>query len=113
MNPTEELVRIVRKNFPAAEVILDPAERPEGSWFLDVRLDKYWLNVEWQSKRGFLLTARDDVVFGEGADEAYPDLSGAVRRVLWLLEHKSRTSPPLADQLRRISLGELTTGTHG
>jgi hypothetical protein len=97
MNHMHDLVQIVRKNFSTARAMVDPAECEEGSWFLDVHLEEYWLNVEWDPKRGFLLTARDDVVFGEGADEVYPDLSGAVRRVLWLLEHKSRTAPPLEE----------------
>jgi DNA-binding Xre family transcriptional regulator len=109
MNPVQKLEKVIRKSFPAASCALDAPEKLAGSWFLDIRLADYWLNVEWQQKRGFGLTARNDVVYGEGADEAYPDFGPAVRRVLGLLEHKAATSPRLADQLRKIRLKRSLT----
>ncbi|HVC99248.1 MAG TPA: XRE family transcriptional regulator [Pirellulales bacterium] len=109
MNPVQKLAKVVKKRFPTAKCNLDPAENDAGSWFLDVGMAGHGLNVEWQPKRGFGLTARDDAVYGEGADEVYPELGAATRRVLWLLEHKSRTSPPLAAQLRNIRLKRRLT----
>ena len=111
MNPIHELLEIILKTFPTAKVTHDPAEIEGDSSFLDIQLDDYWLNVEWEPNRGFYLTARNDVVFGEGADEVYLDVSEAVRRVLWLLEHKNRTAPPRADlpngKVGEVSLGEI------
>jgi HTH-type transcriptional regulator/antitoxin HipB len=109
MNDLQALLRAARKSFPKVRGTLDPAETATGSSFLDLRLGDYWVNVEWREGRGFGVTARPDVAYGEGADEVYPDLSAAVRRVLWLLEHKTRTSPPLADQLRSLRLRRRLT----
>jgi HTH-type transcriptional regulator/antitoxin HipB len=102
MNPIETLKQVVKKSFPAAKCRVDAAENPSGSWFLDVDLDGHALVVEWRPDHLFGLTAGREGVYGEGADETYPDLGSAVRRVLWLLEHRARTSSPLADQLRNI-----------
>jgi DNA-binding Xre family transcriptional regulator len=109
MNPMQRLFKIVRKTFPKAKCQMDPAETATGSWFLDIRFGNYWLNVEWRPEYGFGLTARTDVVYGEGADEVYPELGAAARRVSWLLQHKTRTSPPLVDQLRKIRLKRRLT----
>jgi predicted XRE-type DNA-binding protein len=109
MNPMEKLQKTVRKCFPKARCTMDRAAAARGSWFLDIRLGDYWMNVEWHAKRGFGLTARTDVVYGEGSDETYPELGAAARRVLWLLEHRSRTAPPLADQLRNIRVRRRLT----
>jgi DNA-binding XRE family transcriptional regulator len=102
MTPIEELVRLVKSDFPSARCDLDPAETPIGSWFLDIAQGDSWVNVEWRSDRGFGITANREIEYGEGADETYPDLGSAARRVSWLLEHGGRTSPPLADQLRQM-----------
>jgi DNA-binding Xre family transcriptional regulator len=104
VNPIQTMQEIVGKSFPKAKFAMDSPQSERGSWFLDIKLDDYWLNVEWKAEHGFGLISRDDVVYAEQADEIYPDLNGAARRVLWLLEHKSKTSPRLSDQLRTIRL---------
>jgi DNA-binding Xre family transcriptional regulator len=103
MNPIETLGQILHDVFPKAKLDLDPPEQEKGSWFLDIGLDKYRIVVEWSVHRGFGVTAGRKGVYGEGPDELYPDLGTVmVRRVLWLMEHRTPTNPPLADQLRRI-----------
>jgi DNA-binding XRE family transcriptional regulator len=101
-NPLETLLHKVQDSFPQARCHLDAAENPAGSWFLDINLADYLLVVEWRPDGGFGLTAGRDGVYGEGVDETWPDLGSAQRRVLWLLEHRTPTAPPLADQLRRM-----------
>lgn len=109
MNPIETLWQRVKKAFPKAKCRLDSAETSSGSRFLDIDLDGFPMVVEWRKDGPFGLTAGRDGAYGEGADETYPDLATILRRVQWLLEHKVRTSPPLADQLRSIRLKRRLT----
>jgi hypothetical protein len=102
MNPIVELTQSVRDRFPAACIDLDPAEMPNGTWFLEVTLGDYSVGVEWQSHRGFGLTSNGEPGFGEGADEVYPDRNTAQRRLFTLLERRLPTEPPPV-----VSLGML------
>jgi len=109
MNALETLLQVVTKVFPTAKCALDAAADPNGPSFLDIDLNGYRVVVEWKDGHGFGLAAGREGSYGEAADEVYPDLGPAVRRVLWLLEHRARTSPPLADQLRNIRLKRKLT----
>ncbi|HYV36919.1 MAG TPA: XRE family transcriptional regulator [Gemmataceae bacterium] len=102
MKPLQKLIKAVRTSFPDAKCELDAAEHPNGSSFLDIHLGDYWLVADWRKQRGFGLTARTNVVYGEGADEVIRGVDSAVARVLWLLEHKAATCPPLPVQLRDL-----------
>src|SRR5438132_426529 len=97
MNPIEKMEQRIKNSFPKAHCAMDAAETPTGSWFLDIGVDNYSMIIEWRPDRGFGLTAGRECVFGEGADETYPDYGSAVRRVLWLVEHQMKTAPALSD----------------
>jgi DNA-binding XRE family transcriptional regulator len=45
----------------------------------------------------------------EGADEIYPELQAATRRVLQLLRDRAGTLPPLADRLRKLRAARKVT----
>src|SRR5688572_14587355 len=113
MNPVEQLARDIRESLPEARLQLDPAQKPNGTWFLDVSLDDYSLTVEWQRHRGFGLTANADSGFGEGVDETYRDLNSARERALTLLAGKLTTQATTSltlDELRqsrRVTQEEL------
>lgn len=113
MNPIEQLSNAIREAFPDACLDLDPAQKPNGTWFLDVRLTDYALSIEWQRHRGFGLTANSESGYGEGVDETYRDLGTALKRALALLDAKAFTKAPTAvtlDELRqsrRVTQEEL------
>ena len=102
MNSIEKMLKRVKKAFPDATCDLDESETIGGPWFLDIDLDGYSMIVEWKRNGSFGLTAGRVGVYGEGADEVYPDYGTALRRAFWLLEHRVTTVPPLSDQLRSI-----------
>lgn len=101
-NPIEELEERVRLRFPQAEAALDRPRNPEASWWLDVAMDDRAVTVEWRPALGFGVTARPDVVYGEGSDETYDSADDAFARVKQLILSGARTSPP-----REMTLAEL------
>ena len=113
MNPIQQLEQGVRDRFPTAQFALDPPEKPEASWFLDIDLDGHRVNVEWRSHCGFGVTANPETGYGEGADELYPDFCSAQQRVLALLLARTKTSPPSVVTLeglrrtRRVTQSQL------
>ncbi len=98
LKPIEKLSREIMRSFPKARCTLDPPEGSTGSWFLNVDCAGFSIVVEWRQGGLFGLNAGRDGAYGEGADETYPDLNSAARRVVWLLEHRTPTAPPLADK---------------
>jgi transcriptional regulator with XRE-family HTH domain len=104
MNPMMQLAQAVRERFPEARLELDPGQKPNSTWFLDIDLHGYTLVVEWQAHRGFGLTANRGSGYGEGADEVYPKLEAARQRLLALLASRTATEPPpvvTLDELRK------------
>src|SRR5436309_2430623 len=91
MNPIQQLMASVRREFPGARTTLDPAENRGGSWFLDVQLDEYALSVEWRPYCGFGVTAGPEPGYGEGPDEVFSELGAAQERVLELLRSRGAT----------------------
>ncbi len=102
MNAIQVLEQRVRQRFPSAKVSLDPAEKPTGSWFLDLDLEGYPMTIEWRPRAGFGIVAKRESGYGEGVDVVLPDLESAVRRVFGLLLAKSKTSPPSTVRLREL-----------
>lgn len=89
-NPIERIEQALRSRFPAAEIDLDPAATGTGSWFLDVRLAGHHV-VEWRPDRGFGVTSRPELSYGDGADEYFTDEAAAIARVAYLLETRGGT----------------------
>jgi len=96
MNPLQSLLASVNHAFSGARTALDPAERPGGSWFLDVRLDDYVLSVEWKPYCGLGVTAGPEPGYGAGPDEVFPDLASAEERVLELIRSRGMTGSTAA-----------------
>ena len=102
MKPIQSLEQQILRRFPAARMTLDPAETPDGSWFLDIELDGHTLAIQWRADRGFGVTANPGAGYGEGADEVYADLETTSQRVLSLLLTQGRTVPPDAVRLKEL-----------
>jgi hypothetical protein len=69
---------------------------------MDIRLADYHLSVEWRERDGFALTADEEHGFGEGADEVYPDLSGALPRIIHLVQNRLETVPPYPVRIKEL-----------
>jgi hypothetical protein len=89
-----DLAERVRARFPKAGITLDPPERANGSWFLDVRQGKNAVVVEWRPLLGFGISEQGGE-YGEGPDELIFDVDAAALRTIELLE----ASPPLLEVL--------------
>lgn len=102
MNPIQQLMASVSRQFPEARASLDPAEGRGGSWFLDVQLDEYALSVEWRPYCGFGVTAGSEPGYGEGPDEVFSDTRSAEERVIELLRSRGATGEPGAVSIETL-----------
>lgn len=101
-NPIEKMAALIRERWPAAKCQLDLDQRPDCSSYLDVSVGDYHLNIEMRPDQSLSLTGGREILFGEGADEHYPDFVSAKRRVIWLLDHRGQTTPTFSDQIRQL-----------
>lgn len=92
-----DLADAIRKRFREASVEIDVPAVASGVWYVDVKLGDQAVAVQWQPKHGFGISARPDLVYGERADEVYPDGESAFARIVSLLLSRSVTRPPHLD----------------
>jgi DNA-binding XRE family transcriptional regulator len=102
----KELQKKLVKRFPNAILDLDESPQGQGGDFLDVRLKDHCVVVEWRKDKGFGISSRSDIGYGEGVDEIYPSADEAYQRIVALFLSGSRTSSP-----REIRLRELREST--
>jgi hypothetical protein len=94
--PIELLETQLRERFPAANISLDPAKGPRGTWFLDIDFEGHFVVIQWRPDAGFGISCSAEYGIGEGADEVYKDLEAAYGRTVSLLLSRTHTSPPEA-----------------
>ena len=88
----EQMEDRLRERLPSLVSSVDrPDNQEAGHWFLDCSLNEHPVIVEWRPGRGFGISARSNIVFGEGPDEVYESLDEAFERVLILLMHRRHT----------------------
>ena len=86
MNPLEKLLICIKKEFPKANLMLDPAKKKDASWWLDVVHNERAITIEWKPKKGFGLWApSNEFGYGQGPDEIYTDLNEIYDRISILL----------------------------
>jgi DNA-binding XRE family transcriptional regulator len=103
MNRIEELRERLRGRVPSVEAELDPPATPTAPWFLDVRLGKSAVIVEWRPALGFGVSSVQGGLYGDASpDEFFPHLDGAVDRVVELLTQGKRTAPPARLDLKAM-----------
>lgn len=103
MNALESLAVAVSHGVPAAWTRLRTPRDPNGTWWLDTRVDDHHVTVEWSPQRGFGVSA--SVLgdgYGEGPEETYPDAEPAIARVVELLQKRTFTQPPQPVALREL-----------
>ena len=92
----------LKARFPKAVFELDEPTRVNGAAFLDARLNGHSVTVEWRKKKGFGISSRSDVGYGEGVDEIYTSEEDAFKRVVSLLLSRTKTLPPPAVRLSEL-----------
>ncbi|MEA2558600.1 MAG: hypothetical protein QOH06_104 [Acidobacteriota bacterium] len=85
MNAIELLQERLTAQFPRLKAALDKPSRPRGDWFLVANLGGKNLAVMWNPERGFALSSREKIEYGEAPDEQYPDADSAFLRASELL----------------------------
>lgn len=102
-SPLEDLVARIRERFPAVMATIDEAASPErGVSHLDLLLGDHCVSVAWSSERGFGLSSRSDIAYGEGPDETHSTIEQTVRRVERLLLSHTNTAPPAPTHLAEV-----------
>lgn len=115
MNAIERLSDQLKERFPTASLAMDPAEVPDGSWWLDVELQGHRVVIEWRPKAGFGISTPSGDDYDTGADEIYDTASAAFHRVKELLLGQTKTarpedlSLPKLRELRQLSQVELAS----
>lgn len=89
----ETLRRLLQERFADVTMAIDPPSRPNGDWFIDVRLGDQTLVVEFRPSLGFGLSSTPGESLGEGPDEFLDDESGVVDRISELVTRRARTEP--------------------
>jgi len=73
----------------------DPPVEGSHSYYLDVARNGRLVVVEYRPGRGFGITWRTDVGYGEGHDEIHRALPSALARLIGLLESETSSGSPL------------------
>ena len=98
-----DLAEALRQRFPEIQVSLDAAVEPAmGTSLLDVLLGNHRVAVEWSRQRGFGLSSRPDLGYGEGPDETFSSAPSAMQRVTELLLSRTNTAPRLPEDLSEL-----------
>jgi DNA-binding XRE family transcriptional regulator len=102
MKAMEQFLELLQERVPQGRFDLDRPEQGGGSWWLDARLGKQALTVEWRASMGFGVSSLPSVGFGDGPDEFFESAEEAALRVEHLLRSGERTrhAPELA--LKRL-----------
>lgn len=102
ITPIETLQKHLAHDCPDATTSLDKPRKQTGVWFLDFVRNGHAVQVQWQAKNGFGVSATPNPGYGTGPDEVYQDEMAIRYRVLSLLLSQTFTSPPPPVSLAEI-----------
>jgi hypothetical protein len=95
MNQLELVKEKVLATFPTATGMIDAPIDPNNPWFLDFALGSRTVVVVWTPLRGFGISSRQDIGYGEGSDELISDPDAVINRVSDILKLDRDTAPSL------------------
>lgn len=78
------LKALLTQKIPKSVVMVDPPDRPDGSWWVDVCFGKRRVTLEYRQGKGFGIF-HEAAGYGEGPTEVYRTPELAVRRIMQLL----------------------------
>ncbi len=102
MNQIQKMQRFLLNAYSSARITLDEPLVKDGVWSLNVFLPDYHLAVAWQTDKGFGIVSDDSHGYGEGADEVFENLDGALPRIVQLLTYRLATTRPPAVRLKDL-----------
>ncbi len=109
MNTPEDIKNAVSELIPGASILIDKADLPTGSSWLDIELDNQKLTIECKPSMGFGLYSSNDDSFGTRPDEIYRSVDSLLKRVVMILnEHKSVIKLKEVRELLGKTQGELS-----
>lgn len=87
MNPIEHFIEDVQNTLPTVIVSMDPPSNPKGRWFVDFRLNKRDVVVEWQATEKYfgVTLSTGNLGYGEKADWVSQNYYKTFAKVLSLL----------------------------
>lgn len=111
-SPLKDLSDRILARFPDIQTGLDEALHPDrGVSILDLLLGDQRVTVAWSPQRGFGVSSRHDIGFGEGPDEVFESVDDAAPRIVGLLLSHTNTSPPapadLAEVRQRLGFSQV------
>jgi len=98
----EEFVRLLHKRLPKTACEVDAPSRPNGDWFIDIRLGDRSFVVQFRPDLGFGLSSTPSEGIGEGPDEFFEDEHEILERLIELLQTKTRTEPQRVRLLQEL-----------
>lgn len=98
----EDFVRLLRKRIPKLTCEVDAPARPNGDWFIDLKLGDRSFVIEFRPDLGFGLSSTPSEGLGEGPDEFFEDEGDVVERLAELLHTKTRTEPQRVRLLQEL-----------
>ncbi len=102
-SPLKRLTARIRERFPAVVTTLDEAANPaRGVSHLDLLLGDQQVSVAWSPERGFGISSRSDIAYGEGPDESHGSIEAAARRIERLFLSHTYTAPPAPADLAAV-----------
>ena len=96
----DSLKTLLSRILPNSSVAVDPPDRAEGNWWIDVRAGKRRLAVEYRPEKGFGIF-HENAGYGEGPAEVYRTAELAARRVVQVM-HGSRRQRLTLKDLREL-----------
>jgi DNA-binding XRE family transcriptional regulator len=85
----ENLKILLSQKAPNSTVAVDPPDRADGNWWIDVRAGKRRVTLEYRPARGFGIFY-ENAGYGEGPAEVYRTAELAVRRVAQVINAGKR-----------------------
>jgi DNA-binding XRE family transcriptional regulator len=83
--PVSEFLLNVAAQLPVVAFTVEPGGEALGNWWIEMKLSKRSLAVEWRPGRGFGIYSPGQEAYGEGPREVFRDPPMAARRAIQLL----------------------------
>ena len=87
-NPIGDLCWLAVGRFSGVGIEVDTPRHASSLWYVDIKLGKKLITVQWLESKGFGLCYQYDYElygYGEGPEELYPDVESCFSRVASIL----------------------------
>ena len=110
-SPIENVAAQLRRQFPAATVVVHAPVKNGRVWSMDLTLGPTQAEVEWSPSRGFGVSVNSEAVFGAQSDEAFASADAVVSRLVELIQSGKQTEESAEHFIRALREGRKLTQT--